>query len=194
MTKDDKAALLIIDVQKGFDDPRWGNRNNPQAEANIARMLERWRSRSWPVIHVQHLSQEPGSPLRADQPGSEFKSETAPIGGEEIVAKCVNSAFIGTELQRILERRGLSRLVIVGLTTDHCVSTTARMAGNFGFGVRLVSDATATFDRTGPDGQRYDAEQIHKVSLASLHGEFATVVTTREILGLVDGPLEDDGD
>jgi nicotinamidase-related amidase len=90
----------------------------------------------------------------------------------------VNSAFIGTNLKELLDNEKITKLVIVGLTTDHCVSTTARMAGNFGFDTFLVSDATATFNKKGIDGQNFSAELIHETALASLNGEFATVVTT----------------
>lgn len=172
------AALLIIDVQQGMDDPRLGRRNNPDAEQNISRLLDLWRSESRPIIHVQHSSVEPDSPLRPELPGFAFKPEARPFAGEVIFQKSVNSAFIGTELESYLRENGIDHLVVVGLTTDHCVSTTTRMAGNLGFKTLLVADATATFDRKGPDGKAYTAEEIHAVHVASLNGEFCRVVTT----------------
>lgn len=176
------VALVIIDVQTGFDDPSWGSRNNPDAEARIELLLSEWRKNSQPVIHVQHCSLEPTSPLRPDQPGNEFKDEARPIAGEKQLTKTVNSAFIGTDLEEYLRSCAIESLVIVGLTTDHCISTTTRMAGNLGFKVSLVSDATATFDRRGADGTQYSASDIHNVHLASLNGEFCVVRTTEQVM------------
>ena len=182
LTIADNTALILIDVQNGFDDPRWGRRNNPQAEATIVALLAAWRESSRPVIHVKHNSVMPGSPLRPGQAGNDIKPAAAPQGDEPVIGKTVNSAFIGTDLEERLRAAGIDSVVIVGLTTDHCVSTTARMAGNLGFETLLIADATATFDRTGPDGILHPAETIHMVELASLHGEFATVVDSAEVL------------
>ena len=180
-----QIALLSIDFQKGFDDPMWGVRNNPNAEENMALLLAQWRDKGLPVIHVIHCSVEKNSPLRPEFFGNECKDEVQPIQGEKILTKTVNSAFIGTGLEQQLIKDGITSLVIAGLTTDHCVSSSTRMAGNLGFEVRLVSDATATFDRRGEDGIHYSADQIHKVHLASLHGEFCTVLTSKEVLRTV---------
>jgi nicotinamidase-related amidase len=176
------TALIVIDVQKGFDDPRWGMRNNPQAEANIGKLLEEWRGERMPIIHTQHCSKKPDSPLRQGTPGNEIKEVAAPLPGEPVLKKNVNSAFIGTDLESRLRQGGVETVVLVGLTTDHCVSTTARMAANMGFETYVVSDATATFDRTGPGGITYTAEQIHALNLASLNREFATIVDTQTLL------------
>jgi nicotinamidase-related amidase len=177
------AVLLVIDVQKGFD--RYTaeyHRNNPALETNLARLLDAWRASGRPVIYVQHLSKLADSPLRPGQAGSEIKDEVAPRAGEPVVQKSVNSAFIGTTLEADLRGHGRSTLVLTGMQTNMCVSTTARMAGNLGFKTYVVSDATATFDNVGPDGRRWDAQLLHDVALADLHGEFATVLDTAGVL------------
>jgi nicotinamidase-related amidase len=182
LTLPQNTALIIIDVQKGFDDPKWGLRNNPDAEEKIAALLAAWRKSGWPVFHVQHLSRSANSPLRPQNPGSEIKELVRPLGEEQLFQKNVNSAFIGTNLEEVLRQRGIKTVVVVGLTTPHCVSTTARMAANLGFEVYMAGDAIAAFEAKGPDGQRYSADVIHDVSLATLHNEFATVVDTKILL------------
>lgn len=177
------AALLIIDVQKAFDDPAWGPRNNYHAEANIASLINHWRCKQRTVIHIHHSASDElvASRFHPSKAGHEAKAEGYPLVGEVIFKKTVNSAFIGTALGQHLRDSKIDRLVVVGLTTDHCVSTSVRMASNFGFQVSLVSDATATFDRTF-NGIDFTAEQIHTIHLASLNDEFCQVFTTDDIL------------
>ena len=177
-----RTALVLIDVQKGFDSPYWGERNNPQAEAQMERLLTAWRNSKLPVVHVKHDSTEEESPLIPGQIGNEFKDAFEPIYGEHVERKHVNSGFIGTTLESYLRTNRVETLVTAGLTTDHCVSTTTRMAGNLGFSAYVAADATATFNRTGFDGKVYSADEIFATALASLHNEFAVVSTTDEIL------------
>ncbi|RFM28311.1 cysteine hydrolase family protein [Deminuibacter soli] len=177
-------ALILIDFQTGFDQvDYWGKeRNNPGAENNAGALLQLWRQKGWPVFHVQHCSTNPASLLATTNAGNAFKTEVLPLPGEPVIKKQVNSAFIGTDLKEQLDNAGITQLVLTGLTTDHCVSTTARMAGNFGFDTYVVADATATFDKTAPAGEHFSAATIHSTALASLHGEFATVLNTADVL------------
>lgn len=178
------AALIIIDVQQGFVEEAYfgGNRNNPNAEQVMADILSIWRETNRPVFHVKHNSTSPKSPLRPNQAGNAIIPELTPQANETLIEKSVNSAFIGTDLEERLHTAQIQQLVIVGLTTNHCVSTTVRMAGNLGFETYLIADATATFDRIGFDGTRYPAQLIHDTTLANLHEEFATVLNSTEIL------------
>jgi nicotinamidase-related amidase len=176
------AALLLIDVQKYFDDPIHGRRNNPNAEEKMAQLLTHWRKTNRPVIHVQHIS----NPSLEHHPGRDIKEIVAPLPEEPVIVKNVNSAFIGTNLEAYLRESEIETLVIVGLTTDHCVSTTTRMAKNLGFTPFIVSDATATFERVSYDGKLYSAEEIHNLALVSLHEEFATVIDADGVLELLD--------
>lgn len=174
------VALVLIDIQQGFDHPKWGRRNNPKAEQKCAIILKFFRDNKLPLFHIQHLSTELDSPLRGN-PGSKIKAIVEPRKGEVLINKTVNSAFIGTNLKEVLEKEGIETVIFVGLTTDHCVSTSARMAGNFGFRAIVISDATATFDRKFK-GKYFSAARMHEMALASLNNEFAEIMTTKELL------------
>jgi nicotinamidase-related amidase len=177
-------ALLLVDIQKGLDELDFygGERNNPGAEQNAGRILEYWRENKWPLFHIQHCSITPGSPLTEGLPGHAIKAEVGPMAGEPVIRKNVNSAFIGTDLKERLDAQGIRTVVIVGLTIEHCVSSTVRMASNYGYDTVLVPDATAAFRSRGLTGEAIPAQQVYDVSLATLNREFATMLQTGEIL------------
>ncbi len=177
------TALVVIDVQRAFDlwEARGMRRNNPKALARIADLLNLFRKRGAPVFHIRHAGSTPGSAFLPDSAGYEVQAEAKEIPGEPVLVKSVNSAFIGTDLEARLCRAGIHTVVLCGATTNHCVETTARMAGNLGFETLLPRDATWTFDRAGVDGEIYPAEQIHAMTLANLQGEFASIVSSAAI-------------
>lgn len=176
------ACLLLIDVQNFFNNPDLGKRNNLEAEENMAELLKVWRETNRPIVHIKHIS----NPSLPHNPGRDIKEIVAPLPEEPVFIKQVNSAFIGTNLEEHLRNKRIETLVIVGLTTDHCVSTTTRMGKNLGFNPYIVSDATATFERVSFDGKLYSAEEIHNLALVSLSDEFATVVDTQTIIGSLE--------
>ncbi len=178
-----QTALLFIDWQQGFVElAGMLARNNPQAEENAARLLAHWRAQNWPVVHVRHNSRDETSSLREGRPGFAFRDFAQPMEGEPVFVKRVHSAFIGTGLEAFLRERGCGRLVISGVRTDHCVSTTARMAHDLGFEALVAGDACHAFACATPDGHIIDAQTVHDVNLASLHGEFGQVVETEALL------------
>lgn len=179
-----KTALLIIDVQMEFahraqkDVPR----SNPQGEANIARLLSSFRENGLKICHIHHHSTEEGSPFTAGLPGAEVQEFAAPEAGEVVYIKHVNSAFIGTDLEADLRAQGITHLVMCGATANHCVETTTRMAGNLGFDTYYVADGVWAYGHAGPDGTFHTPEEVHSMTLSNMHGEFATVVSTEDLL------------
>jgi nicotinamidase-related amidase len=175
-------ALIVVDVQRAFDDPSWGPRNNHACEGNIAALIGHWRERGWPLVFVRHDSDEPGSTLAPGTPGHPFKDV---ITGEPdlLVTKSVNSSFHGEpDLQAWLDGEGIRTIHVCGITTNHCCETTARVGGNLGYDVRFVLDATHAFDRRAPDGTLVTADELARVTATNLHGEFATVTDTQSVL------------
>lgn len=178
----DNTALVVVDVQNGLDDPGQGRRNNPACEENIAALIESWRGAGRPIVFVRHDSVLPHSPLRPGQPGNDFKPV---VHGEPdvLVTKHVNSAFYGEpDLHAWLGERGITGVAIVGIQTNYCCETTARMAGNLGYDTLFVLDATHTFDLSAPDGGVITADELARVTAANLQDEFADVVLTADLL------------
>lgn len=177
-------ALVVVDVQRAFDE--WGaagkRRNNPDAVARIADLLEAFRTCGAPIFHIRHEGTRPTSSFLPQNSGYAVMDEAREQLGEPVIVKRVNSAFIGTDLEERLRASNITTLVICGATTNHCVETTTRMAGNLGFDASLVRDATWTFDRIGPDGEKHSAEAIHAMTLSNLNGEFARIVTADEVI------------
>lgn len=176
------TALIVIDVQKAIDHPSWGDRNNPEAETNIAALVRAWRATGRPVYHIRHDSTEPDSHYRPGQSGNEFKPEAEPLHGESVIPKGANSAFIGTDLEARLRAARQNVLVIAGVITNNSVEATVRMAGNLGFDTFLVEDASFTFGRKDWAGTFRTADEVHAMSLANLDGEYCKVITTKAIL------------
>ncbi|MBT2506791.1 cysteine hydrolase [Streptomyces sp. ISL-98] len=186
----ENAALVVVDVQKGFDEEgHWGTRNNPAADDNIAALIDVWQATGRPVVFVRHDSTKPGSPLRAGHEGNDFKEYVEQrrgkrTGAELLVTKSVNSAFYGVpDLDAWLKGAGRGQIVVAGIQTNMCAETTARMGGNLGYEVFFALDATYTFDGVGPWGWTLSADELARATAVSLHGGgFAKVVATEELV------------
>ena len=175
-------ALVVVDVQKGFDEPTWGTRSNPDCERNISALLGRWREADRPVVLVRHDSVQAGSPLAPGLPGNMFK-EVVAGKADVVIAKSVHSAFHGSpSLDDWLRRTGVGTIYICGITTNHCCETTARVGADLGYDVHFVLDATHAFDRVDAWGGVVTGDQLMRMTAGNLDGEFATVTDTATAL------------
>ena len=183
----DRIALLVVDVQKGFEDPVWGERNNPAAEDNIATLIDAWRAQGQPMVFVRHDSGEPDSPFTPGQPGNDL-DEIVTGEPDLFVTKSVNSAFHGEpDLAAWLRGEGIDRIAVCGIQTNMCCETTARVAANLGFEMDFVLDATYTFGLPSHDGGTVSADELSRVTAANLDPEFGRVMSTREAVAALNG-------
>lgn len=187
LSRSGAAALIVIDMQQGMARPDLPARNNPQAEARIAELLATWRAAGAPVVHVRHMSRMPGSPFWPGLPGAEFQPALVPLPAEYVVEKNVPDAFVNTGLERWLRQRGIDAVVIVGVSTNNSVESTARTAGNLGFDAHVAADATFAFAMRDFDGNERSAGEVHAMALANLEGEYAKVSAAAELEYLAGG-------
>ena len=181
-------ALLLIDIQDGLDQSEYwgGSRNNPMAEEHCRNILDHFRHEKLPLFHIQHNSVNPNSPLYPGKTGQNIKEIVSPAEGEWVIQKTTNSAFVNTELSNLLDAASVTTLIVVGLTTDHCVSATVRSAADVGYKVFLISDATATYAKSGVDGTFYEADLVHSIAMASLKDEFAQIIDTSTLINTLN--------
>ena len=181
----DRAVLLPIDMQKSFDRPPWPRRWNSDVDTNGLALIDEWRAAKRPIIHVRHDSVQPGSTLAPGQPGNDFRPGFGPIDNEALITKSVNSAFIGTDLDARLKKLGAKHLVVFGISTDMCVSTTVRMGANLGWEMILVPDACDCFDLPDPSGNGWIcADEVQRAHVATLAFEFCRILSTKELTGI----------
>lgn len=176
------AVLIPIDMQRAFDADPWPRRWNDRLDENGLALLTAWRASGRAIIHVRHDSVEPNSTLRPETPGNAHRPGFEPQAGEPLVTKSVNAAFIGTDLDLRLRRLGASTVVLFGISTDMCVSTSVRVGANIGYTVILVEDACDCFDLPDGEGGTIAARAIHRAHIATLRQEFATVMRTAELV------------
>jgi nicotinamidase-related amidase len=176
------AALILVDLQRAIDDPVWGPRNNPDAEASVAALLAAWRAQALPIVHIRHDSTEPGSPYAPGGPGHPFKTLAAPIAGEPVIGKSTNSAFIAPDLERALDAIEATTLVMAGVLTNNSLEASVRHGANLGYRIFVVADACWAVDKRDLLGRNWPAEDVHALSLANLQGEYAQIVSTEMAL------------
>ena len=178
------TALIVVDVQRGFDDQNfWGQRNNPDCERNIDQLIKAWRSQGWPIVFVRHDSLSSTSPLAPGTKGNAFKDV---VSGKPdlLVVKNVHSAFYGEpDLDGWLKEHGIAGVAVCGIQTNMCCETTARMASDLGYDLLFVEDATHTFDIVSKANKVYRAREIARYTAITIEADFGRVVRTSELVG-----------
>ena len=177
------TALVVVDVQKGFDDAAyWGPRNNPDCEMNVFNLIKAWRDQDWPIVYVRHDSTTPSSPLAAGSKGNEFK-DVLTGKPDLLVTKSVHSAFHGSpDLDQWLKQNGITGVAVCGIQTNMCCETTARVASDLGYDMLFVEDATHTFDIITPTHKVYRAREIARYTSLTLASDFGRVVKTADLV------------
>ncbi|WP_417829773.1 isochorismatase family protein [Thalassospira sp.] len=179
---DATSALIVLDVQKAIDDPRWNSKNNPGYANVIAKLLSEFRARNLPVIHVRHEEANPASSFYVNSPGQPFKDEAWPLEGETVIAKQQNCAFVGTSLEKHLHDHSIKRLIFTGVVIHNSMDITIRMAHCLGFENWLVLDATTAIDVTNANGKTFAAQDVFDLYAAVLASEYCHLTNSTDII------------
>jgi nicotinamidase-related amidase len=171
----EQSALLVVDVQDSFKvGSRWESRSNHQLENNVDRLIRAYREAGLPVVFILHNDADPG--FRPGDPEVRLMDFLKPEAGEPVLLKNTRNAFTSTNLQEILDARGVRRVVITGISTEQCCETTTRVAADLGYDVDFVTEATATFPITDPEsGEVLSTDEIIRRTEFVLRGRFARI-------------------
>jgi nicotinamidase-related amidase len=181
-------TLLVIDLQAGIvdGDPEWGRRSTPSLTTNVSKILDAWRTRKWPIIHIHHNDPDPDHPLNVAH-AETFKAHSCsePVEGEVVLVKQVGSAFIDHALKleaRLREHAG--EIVVIGMDGSQCINNNTRNASDLGFKVTVIADACSTYgmDDYKSPGEKISADDTHDAAMGMLANGFAKVTMTEEFL------------
>lgn len=181
-------GLALSQIEPGSMD-YFNERNETVVVPNIARLVEAFRERRIPIVYVcvgsdysdlrdmparhrawiRRIERESGVSdiLWSQNPAYRVREEFAPSPDDTIVKKTAFGAFTSSSIDETLRSLGVGTLVVVGIATNCCVSTTVRDAADLGYGVVVVEECTADYDAV-----------THDVAIRGLHFNFARVVAS----------------
>jgi nicotinamidase-related amidase len=178
------SALLVIDAQESFhqrDD--WAHISAPDIADRIAALVGHARARGDEVVWVLHTEPGTGSSFDPQRGLVRLLPGLEPLAGEVLLHKTSHNAFTTTNLAQHLTSRGVDEVVVTGIRTEQCCETTARVASDLGYRVRFVLDATATHPLPHWNGgDALSAAEVADRTASALHGRFADVVTSADVL------------
>jgi Amidases related to nicotinamidase len=178
-----KQALLLIDIQNDyFEGGTMTLVNAGLASENARLLLETFRNKNLPIIHIQHIATKPGATFfLPGTPGAGIHKNVQPTATEKIIIKHFPNSFRETELLNHLSKNEITDLVICGMMTHMCIDATTRAAKDFGYNCTLVGDACTTRNLE-INGEKIKAADVHNAFLAALNATYATVTNTRDYL------------
>jgi len=179
-------ALLLIDIQNDYFPGRAMEvAGSSAAAAQAAKLLQAFRQRTLPVIHIQHVSVRASATFfLPDTTGVQIHQSVAPQDGEALFQKHYPNSFRETPLLAHLREHHISQLVIAGMMTHMCIDSTTRAAADHGFPCLLAQDACAT-RALSFGGKTVPAGDVQTAYLAALNGLFAKVLPAEEICRLL---------
>jgi nicotinamidase-related amidase len=177
------TALIIIDIQNDyFENGAMTLVGSEEASLNARQVLQKFRDKNMPVIHIQHIAVKKGATFfLPGTNGSEINDNVKPMSIEKVIVKHFPNSFKETELLEYLKSKNITNLIVCGMMTHMCIDATTRAAKDFGFNVILIGDACATKDLE-INGEKIKAEFVHKSFLAALSSTYAEIKTTKQFL------------
>ncbi|NMS88556.1 cysteine hydrolase [Clostridioides difficile] len=176
-------ALILIDIQNDyFKNGKCELFESKQAAENAKKILSFFRKNNFPVIHVQHIATDKTASFFLPHTyGSEINETVFPLNNEEIIIKHSPDSFFQTNLQAVLEKKNITKLVICGMMSHMCIDTSIRTAKKLGYNITLIGDACTTKNLFWGDVEIH-ANTVHQVFMASLQKSFADIKNTDTFL------------
>ena len=178
-----ETALLLIDIQNDYFEGGTMTLINARTASRQARLLlEAFRNKHLPVIHIQHIATKPGATFfLPDTFGANIHEDVQPLEGEKVVIKHFPNSFRETELLDVLKELEITDLTIAGMMTHMCIDATTRAAKDFGYNCTLIGDACATRNLV-INGETVKATDVQNAFLAALNSTYANVITVQDYL------------
>ena len=178
-----KQALVLVDIQNDyFPGGKMELTGAVEASRATKKIVEHFRHRNLPVLHIQHLSIRPGAAFfLPDTEGINFHESVLPLFDETVIRKHFPNSFRETILREYLISGGITGLVICGMMSHMCVDATVRAAFDMGYSCIVAHDACATRDLLF-NGAAIPSEYVHNAFMAALSTLYARTMSAGEII------------
>lgn len=180
------TALVLVDIQQDyFPKGRMEVVGAVEAGRAAIKLLDHFRAKKLPVVHVQHISTRAGATFfLPDTEGINFYEGVRPLAAEAVVRKHFPNSFRDTNLHEYLESQKIKELVICGMMSHMCIDATVRAAFDGGYTCIVAHDACAARNLVF-NGIDIPAMHVHGAYMAALGAVYAQVMSAGEIIGIL---------